>query len=357
MRILVIASHSGGHLAPAIAFCQAMWDRAPDTKINFVTTDSAVERHLLFTKFNRFKVIYFKKQRISFINFYKFFFLCLAAYRILKSEKPELVVGFGGYLSIPFIVISKIFKIPHFIHEQNVRIGLANRLLMRICDNIVFSFSTSALYCPKDKAKLLGNPIRKEIERMEQSQAKRYFNFEPNKFTILVLGGSQGSRYINFQMIGVFETGMFNDCQVIHITGFNDYERIKKRYESLGMEARIYDFFEPMQYAFNASDIIICRAGASTLAEIIYLQLVAIVIPYPYARAHQRDNAQFFAEKGACILLDEKFATLEKLCSILKELKSENKKIEEIKKNIRNIKTGNNRWEFADFAFSIVSKN
>jgi len=354
MKILVIASHSGGHITPAIAFCQAIKEKDPNAQISFITTEGRVEKYLLDKEFSP---IYFKKDKITFYNFYKLFNLYRVAKKLLKSICPDVVAGFGGYLSVPFIAASKKLQIANFIHEQNARLGLANSLLLSCCDKIVLSFPVANLSKRhKEKSLLLGNPVRKEISAIDRDKAKRYFNFDPKKFTIVVLGGSQGSNRINVECIKAFGDCGLKDIQLIHIAGVRDFDWVKQKYEKLNIASKVYEFFDNMQYAYSACDFIICRAGASTLTEIINLKIPALIIPYPYAKAHQMDNARFLSEKKACISLEEKSFSQEELCKIINDIQNDPGKLSRLRDNIPDINQEELRCRLADFAFELAAK-
>ena len=352
MKILVVASHSGGHILPAIAFCQGLKDRDNDTKISFVTTDGQIEKRLLNNNFNP---IFFKRKKITILTSYSLLVLFFRAWTLLNRLKPNLVVGFGGYLSIPFILCAYLLRIPNFIHEQNMKMGTANRVLAKFSHRIIFSFPNTRISDKlKNKALILGNPLRKVIKRLSKEEAMRYFDFDINKFTILVTGGSQGSSRINTQFIRVLKGSKISDTQVIHLTGMLDYNRAKEEYKDWGIKYKIYPFFEQMQYAFSACDLVICRAGATMIAEIMALRIPSILIPYPYARLHQLDNADFLISKKAAVLIEDRFLSESILTEKIISLKNSPDKLKQISKALDTINISNAREQMVELAFNLA---
>jgi UDP-N-acetylglucosamine--N-acetylmuramyl-(pentapeptide) pyrophosphoryl-undecaprenol N-acetylglucosamine transferase len=227
---------------------------------------------------------------------------------ILLSFKPDIVVGFGSLVSVPMVMLAWLLRIKTLIHEQNVIPGRANRFLARFNDKIAVSFAETEGYLKKYKRKvvLTGNPIRRELLQIDKNKALNFFGFSNNKFTILIVGGSLGSHRIN---LGFLETiSRISDkfrLQVIHLTGPHDYDLLKRSYKDLNIQVQLFKFFDSMQYAYSAADLIISRAGASTVAEIISFRLPAIIIPYPFAYRHQLTNAKVLENKGCAIIIKD----------------------------------------------------
>lgn len=354
MRVLVVASHSGGHISPAIAFCQGLRDKNSDTEINFISTDGEIERKLLNNNFG-FKAIFFKRKKITILNSFNLIFMFFRTGTLLRKLKPNLVVGFGGYLSIPFIICAHFQRVPNFIHEQNVKVGLANLFLARFTDKIIFSFpSTQISDKLKNKSLILGIPLRKELMPLDKKEARNYFGLDTDRFTILITGGSQGSSRINYQISKVLKDKAFSEVQIIHITGYLDYEKVIKEYKNLKIKYRIFSFFDRMNYAYSACDVVVCRAGAGTIAEIIAFGVPSILVPYPYAKYHQLDNARFLVDKNAAILIEDKFCCESILKEKIIDLKDNPAKLEKIAKAINEIKMFDSRREMSELAFQLA---
>jgi UDP-N-acetylglucosamine--N-acetylmuramyl-(pentapeptide) pyrophosphoryl-undecaprenol N-acetylglucosamine transferase len=194
------------------------------------------------------------------------------------------------------------------IHEQNVIPGRANRFLAKFVDKIAISFEETSDYWNDYKSKIIitGDPLRKELELIDKKKALDFFGLKSGKFTILVMGGSQGSRRINFGFLrAISAIAGKEDLQIIHLAGCADQEQLKNGYKDLRIDLRLFDFLEPIQYAYNASDLAITRAGATSIAEIIFFGLPAIIIPYPFAYEHQTQNARVLEKKGCGVIIGD----------------------------------------------------
>jgi UDP-N-acetylglucosamine--N-acetylmuramyl-(pentapeptide) pyrophosphoryl-undecaprenol N-acetylglucosamine transferase len=190
--------------------------------------------------------------------------------------RPDIVIGFGTIDCLPLLLLAWIFRVKTLIHEQNVLPGRANRLLARFSDRIAISFEETRehLAAYEKKIVLTGNPIRKELEKIDRLKALGFFGFKEDKFTILVMGGSLGSQRINAAFLKA--ASLLTDTsglQVIHITGIKDCELIKARYKDLNIESRVFGFLNSMQYAYSACDLVISRAGATSVTEIMFFGL------------------------------------------------------------------------------------
>lgn len=352
MKVLVIASHSGGHISPAIAFCESLKDKDKQVQINFVTTKGQIEKKLLD---DSFQYLFFERKRITILNILYFFSLFINAHILIKKLEPNLVVGFGGYLSIPFIICAHFKKIPNFIHEQNKKIGLANWFLAKFSDKIVFTFPDTQFDDRiKNKALILGIPLRKELIQLDKKESRRYLGLDTERFTILVMGGSQGSTKINTQIIQVLKDKEFYDSQVIHITGFFDYERITQEYENLNIKYLIFPFAKNMQYLFSACDIVISRAGANTIAEIITFKIPSIMIPYPYAKQHQLDNAHFLSDNDAAILIEDRFCSSEILKEKILYFKNNPARLNQMSRILNTINIADNSARIVELALNFA---
>lgn len=357
MKILVVASHSAGHILPAIAFCQGLTEKNKDIKISFITTDGHLERRLLNNVFI-FNPIYFRREGITILSCYKLIALIFKAKALIKKIKPALVVGFGGYLSIPFIICAYFEKIPNFIHEQNISLGRANRFLVNFVDNVIFSFANLNIEDKlRNKASVLGLPLRKQLQKIDKKEAKKYFGFDSESFTILVMGGSQGCANINTEIVKALKNLENFNIGVIHITGFYDYERIKQAYKKINIKHRVFSFIDSMEYAFSACDMAISRAGAGTIAEIIYLRIPSILVPYPFAKGHQLDNARFLFDRNAAILIEDKFFNADIIRENLLDLKNNPHRLNQLSESLETIDMSNSKERLVEFALKKAGWN
>jgi len=316
MRILIVTGASGGHIFPATSFLKTLKDKRKsiDTLLvlplhrRIILENASIEdcsgsvKYVSITSF---------KPGFDFRNI-------LATCRLLKGVlqslfiileyRPEIVVGFGSIVSIPMVILARLFRIKTMIHEQNVFPGRANRFLAKFADRIAVSFADTGDYLriAQDKITLTGNPIRPELRKVNRSEALNYFAFAKDRFTILVMGGSQGSERVNkYFLKAVSVINKRHNLQIIHISGIGDNAFLLDSYKSLNVNVKLFSFLREMQYAYSASDLVVCRAGATTIAELIDFALPAVIIPYPFAHKHQLDNAKFIQGLGAATVIDD----------------------------------------------------
>ena len=202
-------------------------------------------------------------------------------------------------------------RIPKVVHEQNVVPGRANKALFGLADKVAVSFEDTKKFLGNNAAKavLTGNPIRAEIFIDDRTGGIRRFGLDIDKFTILVIGGSQGAHALNKTFIDALlamERKAKEGFQVIHITGVKDYEWALKAYEEAEIDHRVHSFIDRIEEAYAASDLVVTRSGASALFELAFLGRPMILVPYPFAMSHQKENAAAFSKNGAAIEIDEK---------------------------------------------------
>ncbi len=326
MRILVVTGQSGGHIFPALSFLDVLNHRYKDIDtLLILPLQKNQSRQPIGDIFGKnlasckkspdYRVSYLAispiELSLSFKNFIailKFFKGSLKSIIIFLTFKPDIVVGFGTLVCIPAIVFARLFGIKTVIHEQNVIPGKANRFLAKFSHRIAISFKETKDYLKgyETKVVLTGNPLRKELEQIDKKEALIFFGFQDDKFTILIMGGSQGSRRINLgflrAMSNISDKFKF---QIIHLAGHLDYDLLKESYRGLNTDIQLFRFLKPMQYAYSACDLVVSRGGASTIAEIIFFKLPAIIIPYPFAYKHQTANAKVLEKMGSAIIIND----------------------------------------------------
>jgi len=327
MRIAITCSRTGGHIFPALSLAKRLKKEREDLEIAF------------FLPKNRLTLIIFGGQPFK-VNSYSikrsiFWFLkgILESFIFLKDFKPHIVIGFGGYVTFPLLLEAKILGIPTLICEQNVIPGRANRILSYFADRICVSFVETKNYLLKSSQKKVvftGNPLREEMGKTSKIESLRYFDLDQNRFTLLIMGGSQGSHHINSVFLKTLSILNTNDIQIIHITGFRDYTYVLNFYQKSNLKYRIFDFLEEMSYAYGAADLVISRAGATAISEITFCGLASILIPYPYAYGHQVENALYLAKRGAAILIEDKELNPSYLKRIILDLKENKDRLKEM---------------------------
>ncbi|HTL70736.1 MAG TPA: undecaprenyldiphospho-muramoylpentapeptide beta-N-acetylglucosaminyltransferase [Candidatus Eisenbacteria bacterium] len=329
MKIVLACGGTGGHIFPAFSVAEELKRRHPGAGIIYVCGKKDIENAI-------FKVVVHERVvsiesapfagaaslcRPSFLL--KLFSGFRQALSLLKRERPDVVVGFGGHYSFPAILAAKFLGIRTLIHEQNVVPGKANKLLARIVDGVALSFPETRLLLPgRRNMKVTGNPIRSAIERGSRAEAMAYFGFSEGRRTALVLGGSQGAESINTLFLAALRflpAAEKEALQVLHLCGRMPAEQSERECASLGVRCRAYSFFERMDLAYAVADFAVGRAGATFLAEISVKRVPAILIPYPFSGGHQLYNARAFAKDHAAVVAEQKDLTAEKLAGLLTE--------------------------------------
>jgi len=312
VKILVISGLSGGHVFPAVGFLDTLRQeyKSIETLLVLPRGNIASQIGKLGYEMNYIcsSSFDFKLDFKNIAAIFKFFKAALESLVILLTYKPDIVVGFGTLASVPMVIFAWIFRIDTLIHEQNVIPGRANRLLAIFSDRIAVSFIETKDYFKKyaKKTVFTGNLMRRQLVRTDKQRALEFFGFSEDKFTILAMGGSQGSRKINLEFsraISAIEDK--SKLQVIHLSGSGDFTLLEESYKDSGLNIRLFNFLEQMQYAYSASDLVISRGGATTIAEIIFFGLPAIIIPYPFAYKHQMANAKVLEKKGCAAIIDD----------------------------------------------------
>jgi UDP-N-acetylglucosamine--N-acetylmuramyl-(pentapeptide) pyrophosphoryl-undecaprenol N-acetylglucosamine transferase len=312
MKIIVVAGASGGHIYPALAFLESLKDGKVVTEALLVLPLRSIK-----ADFNSsgYQIKYISSARASFSlslkNIISIFHSLKGFWEslcIFLKFKPDIVVGFGSIDSIAMVMLAWFFRAKVLIHEQNVIPGKANKFLAKFADCLAISFPESRRYfdLPAGKLALTGNPIRQGLKRLSKEEALRPFSLEKNKFTILVMGGSQGSQNINSAFLKV--AAQLKDrskLQVIHLLGRGDCQEASQIYKKMDIKAKVFNFFSSMEFAYSAADLAICRTGATTIAELIHFTLPAVLMPYPDVSVHQLENAEILREKGAGVIINE----------------------------------------------------
>jgi UDP-N-acetylglucosamine--N-acetylmuramyl-(pentapeptide) pyrophosphoryl-undecaprenol N-acetylglucosamine transferase len=235
------------------------------------------------------------------------------ALKILRDFKPDAVFATGGYVSFPLLLAATLLRVPFLLHEQNAVPGLTNKIFSPFATAIAISLPRSRKYFAKNKKVVYtGNPVRKEVMEATRRNAISRFELEEDIPTLLIFGGSQGSKKINQAFLEAYRHfADFRELQIIHLTGERDFEWVKREMEGLrdsGDKVRYlsFSYLRDMGLAYAAADLVVSRAGATTIAEVTARGLPAILVPYPYATAnHQEKNARILEGEGAArVILD-----------------------------------------------------
>ncbi len=334
-RIIISGGGTGGHIFPAIAIANALKKLDPSTEILFVGAEGRMEMERVPAA--GYKIIGLNIRGIQRGSILKNLMLpfkligsIMKSMRIIKEFKPDAVVGVGGYASGPLLYAASLKKIPYLIQEQNSYAGVTNKRLGKRARKICVAFDDMEQFFPKDKIVKTGNPVRRESVDIA---GKRYdalaeFRLSPNKKTILVVGGSLGARTLNDTMMNDLERIIAADVQLIWQTGKYYYKDLKRLMgDNINPNVRMVEFFDRMDLAYAAADIIISRAGAGTIAELCIVGKPVILVPSPnVAEDHQTKNAKTMVQDNAAEYIADRKAGRKLVTAALELLNDEKRR-------------------------------
>ena len=311
-NIVIAAGGTGGHLYPGIALAEEL--RSKGFEPVFFVRSSDMGKEILENEgLKYYEIPAMGLSRGLDFRLFKFPFVTLKGFIrslvLLKKNRPKAVVGMGGYVSFPAVIGARLLGIPAVIHESNALPGLTNRILSRFAAVTAVSFDSSKKYFPQAKVVNTGSPVRKNLFKGMGADAFKKMGLSDGKFTILVFGGSQGAAAINRAVAASFDfLGDIKDkIQFLHVAGPKDYEAVKEEYRRKNIPGAVIDYARDIGAAYSVSDLIICRSGASTVAELKVLNKPAILIPFPFATAnHQEYNARALENSDVAKVVPEK---------------------------------------------------
>ncbi len=310
MKMIIAGGGTGGHLFPGVAIAEEFLARDRNNSVLFIGTERGLEKRVLGELGYPLRILDIEgiKGR-SFGNVLtalaKIPKSLLEAAGIINEFRPDIVIGVGGYASGPAVLMAYLKGIKTAIAEQNAFPGLTNRILGNFAHRIFLSFAESAKWFSEKRVLVTGNPIRAAFRTERGSDIKKK---EEGTFTVLVFGGSQGARAINRAVMDCLEhiKDMKDKIRFIHQTGSQDAATVADGYGRHGIKAEVTTFIVDMAAAYQSSDILICRAGATSIAEITASGKAAVLIPFPYAvNDHQTKNAEVLVRAGAARMIPE----------------------------------------------------
>jgi UDP-N-acetylglucosamine--N-acetylmuramyl-(pentapeptide) pyrophosphoryl-undecaprenol N-acetylglucosamine transferase len=312
MRVVIVGGGTGGHLYPGIAVAQELkhWD--PHARITFISSKDGLERNILEREgYAHYGItaaglarLERRQQLLAMVRVCRGFG---ESVRLLRRLQPHMVLGLGSYVAAPVILAAWILGIPRLIHEQNVIPGLANRLLGRFVNRVAVSFEASRAHFPKGKTVVTGNPVRPAMW-----QVRSHPRAPHGRFQLLVFGGSQGAHHLNVAVLEAlpYLADALDGLWFMHQTGRDDYDMIRTIYTEKGYPGSVHGYIQDMAAAYAAADLVICRAGATTIAELTATGKPAILVPFPYAaNDHQGVNARTLAAVGAAAVIPDRELT------------------------------------------------
>ena len=346
-RIIIAGGGTGGHIFPAIAIAKAIVRLQPQTQILFVGASGKMEMEkvplagfriegLTIAGFNRSSLI--KNISLPFKLLKSFFQVS----NIFKSFKPTAVIGVGGYSSFPVLRYAQAKGVDTFIHESNSYAGKSNRMLGKNATKIFVAIDGMGKFFPSNKIIQTGNPVREAIvnSKLSREEAILFFGLDPNKKTVLAIGGSLGAKNINEALAKGISEFEKNDLQLIWQTG---KPFVEKGREIANGKSNIWvnDFITQMENAYGAADIVVSRSGAMSIAELAVMKKPAVLVPFPFAAEdHQTVNAQRLVDKNAAMMIPDS-AALDQLVSTVVELSKNEKKQQALKENISELAVNN----------------
>ena len=365
LRIIISGGGTGGHIFPAVAIANALKAKRPDTEILFVGALGRMEmqrvpaagyniKGLPICGFNR------KNLLKNFAVLFKLWKSQRMAKKIIKDFKPMVAVGVGGYASGPTLNQCASMGIPCLIQEQNSYAGVTNKLLAKKASKICVAYEGMERFFPKDKIVLTGNPVRQQLldTQLTKAEALRTFGLEPSKKTILIVGGSLGARTINDSVMAHLDELQNSGVQVIWQTGKNYFENIKQQLaEKSPMPAlKPTDFIADMGAAYRAADLVISRAGASSISEFCLIGKPVILVPSPnVAEDHQTKNAMALVNRQAAQFVSDAEAP-QKLIPLALSTVKDDQILGQLSHNIKLMALRNSAETIANEVFALAEK-
>lgn len=331
MKLLLAGGGTGGHLFPAVALAQGLLQRDKAASVQFIGTERGLEARML-------PKLGLPLATVDMAGFVGRGFLGKLqiipkllrsigqARNVLREFQPDVVIGVGGYSSVPVLLAAKMGGIPYMIHEQNAIPGLSNKLLARWAEKICLSFAGSENHFSGERTLLTGNPLREGLETLDEKL--------PEDGTLLIFGGSRGAQAINHSVVDMLPQLIEKqpNLKILHQTGHDDLEMVRRGYVEAGLDPQqVVPFIDDMASAYAEAKLVICRAGATTIAELTVCGRPAILIPYPYAAGdHQTANARALDTAGAACLLPQSEMSVEKLTELTSELLEDRQKLNQM---------------------------
>jgi UDP-N-acetylglucosamine--N-acetylmuramyl-(pentapeptide) pyrophosphoryl-undecaprenol N-acetylglucosamine transferase len=364
LKFIISGGGTGGHIFPAIAIANALKARVPDAEFLFVGAEGRMEMEKVPAAGYKIEGLWIsglqRKLTLSNLSFpFKVISSLSKAKKILRSFKPDAAIGTGGYASGPMLRVTSKAGIPTLILEPNSYPGITNKLLAKRAHRICVSYDGMDRFFPKEKIILTGNPVRQDIRNLEgkRPRAAEFFGLDPDKMTLLVVGGSQGAKAINESMAAGLAKLAEKNIQVLWQTGkpfFAEAQRAVEPYKDKGVRA--LDFITKMDYGYAIADIVISRAGAGAVSELSLVHKPSILVPLPTAAEdHQTKNAMSLVNHHAALLVKDAEAK-EKLVDLVLELASDEEKRHRLELNIASLAMNDSADLIAGEVLSLINQ-
>lgn len=351
MRMIVAGGGTGGHLFPGLAVAEEAAARGAE--VLFVGSAFGIEATAVPKTRFRFEPLLVRGARgrglRGLADFARQFpAAVLRAHRLARATRPDVVLGLGGYGSVPVVVAAWSLCVPSVLMEQNVHPGLANRWLAHLARRVCTTFEASATFFPAGKAVQTGNPVR----RFGEVPGPR-----SDGVSIFVFGGSQGAHTINVAAVdaAAILREKLHILRIVHQTGAADESWVRRRYQEIGVAAEVLPFVHDMGMAYGQADVVVCRAGATTLAELASVGRPAILVPYPFAADdHQRRNAEVLADAGAAEFVLDRDLTGALLAARILALATDPARLAEMGRAVQRFSTPDAAARVADICWQVA---
>ncbi len=364
IKIIVSGGGTGGHIYPAISIANALKTKQDDIEILFVGAEGKMEMEKVPAA--GYKIVglpirglqrNFSKENLKFFS--RLFKSLRKAKKIIKEFKPNAVVGVGGYASGPLLHTANKMGIPSLIQEQNSYAGITNKLLAKKANKICVAYKGMDRFFPADKILFTGNPVRKDLAKLDdlRLEAQQFFNLDPNKKTLLVIGGSLGARTINHSIIENIEAFRDEPVQVIWQCGKFYHQEMKEKLSKANMDnIQLYDFVSRMDLAYACADLVISRAGAGTISELCLVRKACILVPSPnVSEDHQTKNAMALVNQDAALMIPD-IESKERLVDESLLLLHDESKLAKLRENIALLAKPNAADEIAEEILKMIKQ-
>lgn len=360
MRVIISAGGTGGHIYPALAIINKIKELEPNSEFLYIGTHNRMEKDIVplyNIPFKSIKIYGFDRKNI--LNNFRTLYCFIDSYnkckKIIKEFNPDIVIGVGGYVTGPVLKAANKLGYKTFIHEQNSVAGKANIYLSKFVDKIGISFESSKSYFPSDKVVLTGNPCG-ENALTTGIESKDKYGLDNNKKLVLFVMGSLGASKVNDVLIDTMPKFMGKDYEILYVTGKNDYDKISKL--KFPSNVKVVPYIENMTRIMKNTDIIVSRSGASTLSEIMALNIPSILIPSPYVpNNHQYKNAMDLVNHNAAEIVEESNLTSDILVTMIDNLINNVDKKNEFKKNLKTLNIPDSSTRIYNVLKEIIGRN
>ena len=341
MRIILAGGGTGGHIYPAIAIADEIQKKDKDAVILFMGAKGKLEESIIPANGYELKTIEIaglnrRQWMKNLILPFKVIGAVKKSKKIIKDFNPDVVAGTGGYASAPVVYAASKLGIPTLIQGGDSFPGRTTKFLSKYADRVVINFSETKNFLKrKDNVINIAHPVRSTLSKVSREEANKLFGIENDFKTIFIFGGSQGAMGINRGIERIVEELYRKELNIIWQTGKGDYDELRERYSEMKSRVKIYEYIENMGHAYSAADLVICRAGISSIMELAYLQMPALLIPYPYAAEyHQEKNARSLESvEAGLVLLEEELE--EKLHDTIVNSLNDGELLKKLRENIK----------------------